>query len=309
MKFSQYLDQKGLSEDLASVLVSLTNAVKKISKAFASANHSETGKAGTENVYGEQQLKLDLYADKVLSAAMEENRYVGLVASEEQEVEKSVGDGEFAVCFDPLDGSSLADVNLSVGTIIGVYKRSTFIGAKGDDQVAAMMAVYGPRTTIMVTFRQGVAEFLLNFSLDSSLDFAGEFVLNKENFQIDEGKLFAPGNLKICSERKDYLELVNYWILNGYKLRYSGGMVPDINQIIIKGNGIFTYPGYSKEPDGKLRLLMECAPLALIVEQAGGVASDGKMRILDKQAKVLTQQSQILIGSKGEVERCISYLN
>lgn len=121
--------------------------------------------------------------------------------------------------------------------------------------------------------------------------------------------MFAPGNLRACKSRKDYLKLVNYWCENEYTLRYSGGMVPDVMQILVKGKGIFTYPGYDEAPQGKLRLLFECAPMALLMEQAGGAATDGTVRILEKGAKDLAQRTPILIGSSGEVDTALKFLS
>ena len=117
--------------------------------------------------------------------------------------------------------------------------------------------------------------------------------------------MFAPGNLRATKFRKDYLDLVNWWMEQQYTLRYSGGMVPDINSILIKGKGIFAYPGYEPDlVDGKLRLVFECGPMAYLMEQAGGAASDGTQPILDKKIESLSQRTPIFIGSKGEVKRC-----
>jgi fructose-1,6-bisphosphatase len=117
--------------------------------------------------------------------------------------------------------------------------------------------------------------------------------------------MFAPGNLRACSERKEYMDLMNFWCMEKYTLRYSGGMVPDINQILLKGKGIFSYPGYSEAPNGKLRLLFECAPMSYLMEQAGGAGSDGKIRILEKKVENIDQRTPIFIGSKAEVDRCV----
>lgn len=121
--------------------------------------------------------------------------------------------------------------------------------------------------------------------------------------------MFAPGNLRACASRKSYLDLLNYWAEQQYTLRYSGGMVPDVGQILLKGKGIFTYPGYDEQPDGKLRLLYECAPMAMIMEQAGGKAVNDKgERILDLKIENLLQRTPILIGSAAEVDRALKYL-
>ncbi len=292
-----YLKEVGVDEQLVGVFASLAEAVKKISLAVRTA---DTGKVGTMNSYGEEQVALDVFSNTILIEELKKNAGVGRVASEELKNEEKIGEGEYALAFDPLDGSSLVDVNFSVGTIIGIYRAKTFIGTKGDEQVAAMIAVYGPRTTIFVTVKKGVAQFMLNSE--------GGFVLLKDNIRVGESsdvsKYFAPGNLRACATREDYLNLINYWCKNQYTLRYSGGMVPDINHILLKGKGVFAYPGYKDEPNGKLRLLFECAPMSLIMEQAGGAASDGKMRILEKTLENLEQRTPIFIGSKLEVERC-----
>lgn len=296
--FCDYLKDSAVNEELFTVLCSLKDAVKKISVAIKTAS---TSKAGSQNIYGEEQLALDVLSDRIIQDVLKENSLVGLIASEELPDEVKISNGEYAVCYDPLDGSSLVDVNLAVGSIFGVYKTKTFLGVQGGDQLASMIAVYGPRTTIVLTVKNGVKEFVLNAE--------NKFVMSNENITIGEGKMFAPGNLRAASERKDYLDLMNYWCKEQYTLRYSGGMVPDINQILLKGKGIFSYPGYSEAPNGKLRLLFECAPMSLLVEQAGGASSDGKTRILDKKIEKLDQRTPIYIGSKGEVLRCCEQLS
>jgi len=292
-----YLKEINTTKEGLTVAESLVAAVKKISEAIKT---SSTGKAGTYNIYGEEQLALDVLSDRIVQEECKKNPNIGLIASEELPEEIKIGEGRFAIAYDPLDGSSLVDVNLAVGSIFGIYETKSFVGMKGSDQVGAMIAVYGPRTTIILTALQGVKEFLL--------DRNGEFVLSNENINVGEGKMFAPGNLRAASERNDYLDLMNFWCKEQYTLRYSGGMVPDINQILLKGKGIFAYPGYSEAPNGKLRLLFECAPMSLLMEQAGGASSDGKTRILDKTIEKLDQRTPIYIGSKAEVLRCMEQL-
>lgn len=292
-----YLEGLGVDKELIGIFGSLAEAVKKISVAVRTAN---TGKVGTTNSYGEEQVALDVLSNNLMIDELKKNESVGLIASEELPDEEKIGEGDYALAFDPLDGSSLVDVNFSVGTIVGVYKAKSFIGMKGDDQVASMIAVYGPRTTIFLTVKKGVAHFILNSE--------GEFILDKDNIQIGEGKYFAPGNLRACVNNPAYLELVNYWIKEKYTLRYSGGMVPDVNHILLKEKGVFAYPGHKDEINGKLRLLFECAPMSLIMEQAGGASSDGKMRILEKALETLEQRTPIFVGSKSEVQRCCDML-
>ena len=300
MTIKEYLKSCGVDDRGFSIAETLVVAVKRISHVIKT---SSTGKAGTFNIYGEEQLALDVISDKIVQEECRKNEYIGLIASEElpDEIKLSAGEyADYAICYDPLDVSSLVDVNLAVGTIFGVYETKTFIGVKGSQQTGAMIAVYGPRTTIVLTVKQGVKEFVMNAD--------GEFEMSNDNVKIEEGKMFAPGNLRAAIERKDYLDLVNYWCKEQYTLRYSGGMVPDINQILLKGKGIFAYPGYSEAPNGKLRLLFECAPMSLLVTQAGGAASDGKMDILEKVVEKLDQRTPIYIGSKAEVARCCTSL-
>lgn len=297
--FCDLLNEKGVNKELFSALCSLKDSVKIIADKICEESVS---KAGSTNVYGEEQLALDVLSDRIVADACKASGVIGLIASEEMPEEVRTGDGRFAVAYDPLDGSSLVDVNLAVGTIFGVYDGiKTFIGVKGDDQVAAMVTVYGPRTTILLALKEipGVYEFTLR---------DGKFVLTCENISVGEGKMFAPGNLRACSENPKYLELLEYWVKGQYTLRYSGGMVPDVAQILLKGKGIFSYPPYSKYPNGKLRLLFECAPLSFLMEKAGGASSDGKVRILEKVVSEISQRTPIFVGSKDEVARCNEFL-
>jgi len=289
---------KNKEDSLAKVVLSITSAAKKIGSAI---QVGDLGKAGTSNVYGEEQLALDVQSDHIIQEELKLSGVVKKIASEEQSEEIEIGAGKFIVAYDPLDGSSLVDVNLSVGSIFGVYEKDTFIGTRGDDQIAAIFIVYGPRTTMMITLKDGTREFTLTPE--------GEFILTKDNILLNkEGKMFAPGNLRATSAREDYVELMKYWMKEKYTLRYSGGMVPDINQILLKGKGVFTYPGYPDAPQGKLRLLFECNPMSLLVEQAQGKSTDGKMRILEKKVESLSQRTPIFIGKNEEVDIVEKYL-
>lgn len=292
-----YMQKIGIDDALYCVVLSLADAIKLISKAV---RVTEDGKAGTKNIFGEEQIKLDVVSENIVQDVMKKNSDVGVLASEELPEEMIIGDGEYAICYDPLDGSSLVDVNLTVGSIFGIYKTNKLIGMKGDDQLGAIIALYGPKTTLFLTLKKGVVYFVLNEE--------GEFVLAKENIKVsEEGKMFAPGNLRACKSRQEYLNLLNYWCKEQYTLRYSGGMVPDIAQILLKDKGIFTYPGYDEAPDGKLRIMFECAPMSLLMEQAGGVSTDGKTRILEKEFLKLDQRTPIFIGGKEEVNRAVKF--
>lgn len=294
MEIIEHLKNKGVEPGLLSVVSAVCGASKDISCLIEAKNIC--GKAGTRNVFGEEQLALDVASDKIISDALCAIPEVGLYASEELEKEMPANPaGAFGVAYDPLDGSSLVDVNFAVGSIFGIYKTKTFIGCRGSEQLCAMIAVYGPKTTIVCAVSGAVHEYALC---------EGKFLLSKENLRIEkEGKIFAPGNLRACLYNENYRGLFNYWLDQQYTLRYSGGMVPDINHILLKGKGIFTYPGYKDMPEGKLRLLYECAPMSFLVETAGGRATDGKMRLLDKELRELSQRTPILIGSEKEVEK------
>lgn len=297
MRFDEYVSR--LDSGLQSVLLAVARAGVRISDAVKTA---DTGKAGTKNAYGEEQAALDVIANDIMNGELAGCEYAGFVASEELDKPLQLHEnGAYTVCHDPIDGSSLIDVNLSVATIVGVYHLTDLIGHTPREQVVALYFLYGPRTTMMFTAGDGVAEFTLR---------DGVFVRTMSDVRIaDRGKMFAPGNLRAAAERNDYVCLMEFWMREQYTLRYSGGMVPDINQILVKGGGIFTYPSYSDMPDGKLRLLFECGPMAMIVTQAGGIATDGKIPVLDKKITGMTQRTPILIGSKNEVLKAVAMLS
>jgi fructose-1,6-bisphosphatase I len=210
------------------------------------------------------------------------------------------GQEKYIVTADPLDGSSLIDTNLAIGTIIGIHKDSV-LDCGRNSMVAALYITYGPLMTMIYSAGKGTHEFVL--------DREGEYVLSEENIRLkDKGSIFSPGGL-----RKDWtdahLKFVEKLEMDGYKLRYSGGFVPDINQVIIKRGGVFTYPALRKSPHGKLRLLFELQPMAFIVEQAGGKATDGKDDILSLKVAAVNQCSPVYIGSAAEVQMAGQFLS
>ncbi len=296
MDLLSFLESKGAEPGLAKLIVALGDACKIIGGELRESLHSKH--LGTINATGDDQIAMDVRSDAIIAEHMRACPSVLLLGGEEMaEPEKVNLDGRYSVFCDPLDGSSLADVNFSVGTIAGIYEGEV-IGKTGRDMVAALYAVYGPKTTLIVTVKKGVHEFML---------IKGEWTLIEESLQVGEAKYFACGNLRACVERADYLKLVENFILNKYTLRYSGGMVPDINHILHKGGGIFTYPGMPSKPDGKLRLLFECAPMSLIMEEAGGASSNGKIPVLDLVINNYEERTPIFIGSKSEVEKCAGF--
>ena len=301
MTLEQFLENSGQSEELKSVVLSMANSCRKIQEGIQVCS---IGKAeGEANASGDEQMALDLVANQILEDVLKENTNIGCYASEEEDGAVKLNDnGEYCVAFDPLDGSSLIDTNLAIGTIFSVYKSDSFIGRKGTEQVCAAYAVYGPRLTFVVSFGDGVYGFVLQGETNSCILY--------DNPKIaEETKTFSPGNLRATQENPNYFKLVNDWMIEQKTLRYSGGMVPDVNQIFCKGNGIFTYPGYSKYPNGKLRLLYECAPFAFLTEAAGGLAIDQNGNdILGLEIEDLHQRSTIFIGSRNEVVRAVKAL-
>ncbi len=287
-----HLMNNSVEMGLASIIYEIGVASKYIVHAMRTG---DLGLAGTSNLYGEEQLALDVLADEIIKDRLDHTGQVKSFVSEEMDnilIFERRGPKQYSVVVDPLDGSSLVDVNLAVGTIVGIYKSENLLQS-GRNLVGAMYVVYGPRTTLVYSVGKGVHEFTLN-----SL---GEFVLTKENILLKStNKIYSPGG-----KRNEYLEVHNQFIKyleeNGYKLRYSGGFVPDINQILLKGGGLFSYPATTKSPNGKLRLLFELNPMAFLIENAGGFASNGNMPILDIKPEKIDQREPVYIGSKEEV--------
>lgn len=251
------------------------------------------------NSFGDEQLAVDMVADKLLFEALNHSHFCKYACSEEVPELQDMGgpvEGGFSVAFDPLDGSSIVDTNFTVGTIFGVWPGDKLTGVTGRDQVAAAMGIYGPRTTYVLAIKgyPGTHEFLL---LDE-----GKWQHVKETTEIGEGKMFSPGNLRATFDNPDYEKLINYYVKEKYTLRYTGGMVPDVNQIIVKEKGIFTNV-LSPTTKAKLRLLFEVAPLGLLIENAGGFSSDGKQSVLDKVIGQLDERTQVAYGSKNEIIR------
>ena len=295
----RYLRETGVDRDLTRVICEIANASKYIINAIRTG---DLGVAGTSNLYGEQQLALDVLSDRIIQKRLMYSGVVAKMASEEVDEIITVSvptNGRYSVAFDPLDGSSLVDVNLAVGTIVSIYEGDNIL-QPGRNQVAALYVLYGPRTTMVVSTGNGVHEFAMNLLM--------EFDLVQENIQLEgPAKIYAPGGA-----RNKYSSGVEKFTQNletkGAKLRYSGGFVPDINQILIKRSGIFMYPHLTDAPEGKLRLLYELNPMAFLVEQAGGAASSGRQRILDIEPESADQRAPVFIGSPDAVElveKCI----
>ncbi|MEA3466063.1 MAG: class 1 fructose-bisphosphatase [Thermodesulfobacteriota bacterium] len=290
--FRRHLRDQGVERNLVMLMCELSEASKYI---INSIRTGDLGVAGTSNLYGEEQLALDVLSDRILQKRLKNSGVVASMVSEENNdiIRFECEEGQcYSVAYDPLDGSSLVDVNLAVGTIISIYKGDNVL-QKGRDQVAAMYILYGPRTTLVYTTGDGVHEFGMNQLM--------EYTLVQENIRIDGvGGIYSPGgqrNLYTSGTKKYVLSLE----ASGHKLRYSGGFVPDINQVLMKGRGIFMYPHLKGRPEGKLRLLYELNPMALLVEQAGGAASNGHMPILDIKPEGIDMCAPVFIGCREDV--------
>ena len=248
-----------------------------------------------------EQLAIDILANNVIFDNLKASGAVATASSEETPTEDPMGGTGYSVAFDPLDGSSIIDTNFAVGTIWGTWPGDKLTGVTGRGLKAAGMAVYGPRTTITLAIDNMpyAHEFLL---VDDFSAMHGQWIKTNEFMSIGEGKLIAPGNLRATQDNAGYQELFNYWVENMYQLRYTGGMVPDVNQILVKGKGVFVNVN-SKKTKSKLRVLYEVAPIGYIIEKAGGRSSEGEKSVLDIPITTTEVTSQVAFGSADEVAR------
>ncbi|MFO1280033.1 MAG: class 1 fructose-bisphosphatase [Burkholderiaceae bacterium] len=314
--------------ELRLLLEVVARACKRISLAVTKGALGEVlGSAGSENVQGEVQKKLDIIANEVLIEANEWGGHLAAMASEEMDdiyaVPHRFPKGEYLLLFDPLDGSSNIDVNVSIGTIFSVLRKQNddpqaidpvsaadFLQA-GKQQVAAGYCVYGPQTTLVLTVGDGVAVFTLDRE-------QGSFVLTAEDIRIPEDTKEFSINM---SNMRHWDEPVKRYIdecLQGkegprgkdFNMRWVASMVADVHRIMTRG-GVFMYPWDKREPNkpGKLRLMYEANPMAWLIEQAGGAATNGRQRILDIQPTQLHERVSVVLGSKNEVERVTAYHN
>ncbi|PWA88380.1 sedoheptulose-1,7-bisphosphatase protein [Artemisia annua] len=291
-----FLSKATPDKGLIRLLTCMSEAIRTIAFKVRTAS---CGGTACVNSFGDEQLAVDMLADKLLFDALTHSHFCKYACSEEVPELQDMGgpvEGGFSVAFDPLDGSSIVDTNFTVGTIFGVWPGDKLTGVTGADQVAAAMGIYGPRTTYVIAIKgfPGTHEFLL---LDE-----GKWQHVKETTEISEGKMFSPGNLRATFDNPDYDKLINYYVKEKYTLRYTGGMVPDVNQIIVKEKGVFTNV-ISPTTKAKLRLLFEVAPLGLLIENAGGYSSDGTQSVLDKVIVNLDDRTQVAYGSKNEIIR------
>ena len=326
---TQYLVEQqrsshALSAEVRLLIEIVSRACKTISHAVSKgALGGVLGSLESENVQGEVQKKLDVLSNEVLLEANEWGGHLAAMASEEMEtihlIPNRYPKGEFLLLFDPLDGSSNIDVNVSIGTIFSVLRAPSAASGRevteqdflqpGSTQVVAGYAVYGPQTTLVLTIGQGV----VGFTLDREM---GSWIMTSENIQIPADTKEFSINM---SNMRHWAPPVRKYIdelLAGksgvrgkdFNMRWIASMVADVHRLLTRG-GIFMYPWDTREPNkpGKLRLMYEANPMSMLIEQAGGAATNGEQRILDIQPTALHQRVSVILGSKNEVERVTRY--
>ena len=327
VSLTQYLIEEqrlnnSIPAELRLLIEVLARACKTISHSVGKGALGDVlGTAESENVQGEIQKQLDIICNEILLQANEWGGHLAAMASEEMETIHPIPNrypmGEYMLLFDPLDGSSNIDVNVSIGTIFSVLKAPDGMATPteedflqpGTKQVAAGYAVYGPQTVLVLTTGNGVH----GFTLDREM---GSWVMTQRNIQIPVDT--AEYAINASNSRHWYAPVTRYITEleagktgpreKNFNMRWIASMVADVHRILNRG-GIFMYPADQREPDkpGKLRLMYEANPMALLVEQAGGAATDGKQRILDIQPTKLHQRVAVFLGSRNEVERVTRY--
>ena len=308
--------------ELSTLLRDIGLACKFINKQVNKAGLVDIlGAHGAVNVQGEEQMKLDIFANEVLINVLRNSSDCAGIASEENdhfmafEDEHSIH-SKYVVMFDPLDGSSNIDVNASIGTIFCIYKRVSPLGVpcnekdflqKGKNIMAAGYVIYGSSTMMVYATRLGVNGFTLEPSV-------GEFCLSHKDMKCPiDGKIYSINQGNSCRYEHKILDYLNYCMEEHAETnrphthRYIGSMVADLHRTLIKG-GIFLYPSDTKNKNGKLRLLYECNPMAYIIEMAGGIATTGTQPVLNIEPTELHQRVPIYIGSKNMVDKAMSFL-
>lgn len=308
------MDFPGSSGEFSRLLSAIRLASKIVSQQVNKAGllSNILGAAGSENVQGEAQQKLDVFANDQFIKALTARKVICGIASEENDDYISINEeGSYIVAMDPLDGSSNIDVNVSIGTIFSIYKRISPVGSpvteedflqKGTKQLAAGYVIYGSSTMLVYTTGNGVN----GFTYDPGL---GVFILSHPDMTVPAvGKIYSmnEGNFYKSSEGIQnfikYAQEVEPSSNRPYTARYIGSLVADFHRNLIKG-GVYLYPATTTAPKGKLRLLYECNPMAMIIEQAGGKASDGKQRILDIEPTSLHQRTPFFAGTNHMVNK------
>ncbi|MEQ8364105.1 MAG: class 1 fructose-bisphosphatase [Cyclobacteriaceae bacterium] len=299
------------SGELSQLLRDIALASKVVNREVNKAGLIDImGPLGSQNMAGDDQQKLDVLADIRFTRALKKGGEVCALISEESESYEDLNNnGKYVIAIDPLDGSSNIDVNVSIGTIFSIYRRISKVGSpiqqedilqKGSEQVAAGYILYGSSTMMVYTTGHGVNGFTFEQSL-------GEFFLSHPDMQMpDDGKIYSINEGQANSFSESVKKYVQDCKDKKMTARYIGSLVADFHRNLLKG-GIYIYPSTAKDPQGKLRLMYECNALAFISEQAGGVATDGKNRIMDIQPTTLHQRVPFFVGSKKMVELAQSF--
>ena len=318
-------DEQNLHPEATGEFTNLLNdlqlAIRILSRDVRRAGLNDIlGLTKSTNIHGEQVRKLDAYSNDVIKKAIVRSGNICMMASEEEDdpvIVENAPNAKYVIAFDPLDGSSNIDVNVTIGTIFSVYKRLDSSGENpptiddllqpGYKQVAAGYALYGSSTNFVYTTGHGAHAFTLDPTI-------GEFLLTRENikmpsrgayYSINEGNYYKwDDNLR---QYIDYLKTPSKDKTRPYGLRYIGSAVADIHRTLLKG-GIFIYPKDTSSKNGKLRIVYEANPLSMLIEQAGGRASDGHSRILDKKPKDIHERTPLVLGSKEDVFECEDFL-
>lgn len=307
--------------ELSRLLSSIRLAAKILNHRInrAGLEHTLMGYEGEVNIQGEDQKKLDVYANNLFIESLKARNEVCGIASEENEKEiifdnESGYNGKYVVLIDPIDGSSNIEVNVSIGTVFAIYRRLSPVGTKptkedflqcGTEQVAAGYVIFGSSTMLVYTTGHGVN----GFTYDPGV---GVFYLSHPNMKIpNDGRTFSvnEGHYSGFSEGlKKYLMYCKNEVEKPYTARYIGSMIADFHRNLLRG-GIYMYPSLEGAPNGKLRLLYECNPMAFLAEQAGGVATDGKQRILELKPEHLHQRTPFYTGSQVQCEKLLEYVS
>ncbi|KAF4978387.1 hypothetical protein FDECE_18227, partial [Fusarium decemcellulare] len=266
----------------------------------------------TENAFGDEQLNVDVLAEKIIRDSIAKCPSISTASSEEDPVERSTGNApdensgaqRYTVVFDPLDGSSIIGPNWSVGTIVGIWEGETSINQPSEKQIAAILGVYGPRTLAIVALRiPGARDVCFEVSLDDS----DRIQVVRPEIRFAEPpfktRYFAPANLRAAAENEKYMNLVTRFISEKCTLRYSGGLIPDLFHALVKGQGVYISP-VTATSKAKLRRLYELLPVALMIECAGGQAIDPEtgLKILDTPLKGCDDRAGLVCGTPQEVE-------
>ena len=272
------------------IIESIKKSTIEIQKIIA---QGDMGKSEEQNSTGDTQLKLDIISDQVIENNFKKLSSVKKIVSEEQENIVNINEeGEYLIAYDPLDGSSLVDVNLSVGSIYGIYKNDF----SGNNIVASIYVVFGPRIEMVICDGKEVKLYRMK---DTDFYYVKKIKMN------EFGHINSPGSTQQCWY-PHHKSMIEQMFKDDYQLSYSGGMVPDLHHILVRGGGLFSYPGATDKPEGKLRQLFEVFPYAHIFETAGGGATNGTKRVLEIETRHIHDTSACFFGSNREINKVIN---